>query len=305
MDKPSLLWGIDLGGTKIELAVLKDNSDYDVLWRNRVMTEGHLGYEKILENIGTIIHQAASDLGIYPGKIGMGTPGIENPENGLMKNCNTVVLNGKPLHRDLEEIFSIDFSLANDANCFALAEAQIGAVKTSQSQANLVFGVIMGTGVGGAIVHNGALISGKHGIAGEWGHHYLMETEEQCYCGRNGCTEQFISGPALERYYQAISGEKLSLKEVVQRYRNGSDKYAVETMNRLFNLFARGISNVINILDPDVIVLGGGLGNIDELYVHGVSLIKEHIFNDRMDTIFLKPKLGDSAGVFGAALLNK
>jgi predicted NBD/HSP70 family sugar kinase len=235
----------------------------------------------------------------------MGTPGIESPENGLMKNCNTVVLNGKPLKTDLESRYDIDFQLANDANCFALAEARLGVVAKTHPEAELVFGVIMGTGVGGAIVHKGSLINGKHGIAGEWGHHYLMDKEEACYCGKKGCTEQFIAGPALERFYQSISGKNKSLKEVVELYRMGKDQYATQTMERLFYLFAKGISNVINILDPDVVVLGGGLGNINELYTHGIPLIQNHIFNDQVETVFLKPKLGDSAGVFGAALLNE
>lgn len=305
MVKSRLLWGIDLGGTKIELVVLKDKQNLEIIWRDRIATEGHAGYEKILDNIGAVIHRASADIGAFPEDIGMGTPGIADITTGLIKNSNTVVLNGMPLRADLEAKYKLRFRLANDANCFALAEAKLGVVSTSAPEANLVFGVIMGTGVGGALVHNGTLIAGKHGIAGEWGHHYLKDTEEICYCGKSGCTEQFISGPALERYYQFISGEGLTLKEVVQRYRKGMDIFAIQTMDRLFNLFAKGISNVINILDPDVIVLGGGLGNIDELFSIGVPLIRKHIFNDQVDTLFLKPKLGDSAGVFGAALLVK
>lgn len=303
MGNSEVLWGIDLGGTKIELAVLKDSFSREVIWRNRIPTEAHAGYGRIIENIGRIIDEASTELGIRPVQIGMGTPGIEDPQSGLMKNCNTVVLNGMPLHTDLEAKYSIGFTLANDANCFALAEANIGAVSTEIPRAKMVFGVIMGTGVGGGIVYNGKLIQGKHGIAGEWGHHYLMDGEAPCYCGKKGCTEQFISGPATEKYYNSLGGEKLLLKEIVQRYRTGEDRFAILTMERLFDLFARGISNVINILDPDVIVLGGGLANIEELHTMGVPKVREHIFNDQLNTVFLKPKLGDSAGVFGAALL--
>lgn len=303
MNTKELLWGVDLGGTKIELVVLQTGLALNPIWRSRIPTEANLGYDHILNQIEEIIAIASKELGITPDQIGMGTPGVAVPSTGLMKNCNTLVLNGKPLQKDIESLTGIPFKIANDANCFALAEAKFGAVQDQMPNAEIVFGVIMGTGVGGGLVIHGNVINGLHGISGEWGHHYLVPDGHACYCGRKGCTEQYISGPATEAYYKELSGKSLKMELIVERAKNGDDIYAVKTIDRLCLLFARAISNVINILDPDAIILGGGLGNIDALYEKGVDQIKQHIFNDRVDTLFLKPKLGDSAGVFGAALL--
>ena len=296
------LWGIDLGGTKVEGVVLNADT-YEVITRTRIPTEKENGYEHIVGQIHKLVKLIEEETGIAPEKIGIGTPGAIDPSTQTLKNSNTVCLNHQPLKRDLESMLSLPVTMANDANCFALAEARMGIVPDIYPEAQVVFGVIMGTGVGGGIVINGQVINGKQGIAGEWGHSYLDDSGGKCYCGDIGCVERIISGPSLERYYKEISGQQARLPQIVQAHRDQSDPHASQTMERLLNFFGKGLSNVINILDPDVVVLGGGVGNIEELYKEGVAQVKEHIFNTRFETIIAKPKLGDSAGVFGAAFL--
>ena len=296
------LWGIDLGGTKVEGVVLNADT-YEVITRTRIPTEKENGYEHIVGQIHKLVKLIEEETGITPEKIGIGTPGAIDPSTQTLKNSNTVCLNHQPLKRDLESMLSLPVTMANDANCFALAEARMGIVPDIYPEAQVVFGVIMGTGVGGGIVINGQVINGKQGIAGEWGHSYLDDSGGKCYCGDIGCVERIISGPSLERYYKEISGQQARLPQIVQAHRDQSDPHASQTMERLLNFFGKGLSNVINILDPDVVVLGGGVGNIEELYKEGIAQVKEHIFNTRFETIIAKPKLGDSAGVFGAAFL--
>jgi fructokinase len=193
--------------------------------------------------------------------------------------------------------------MANDANCFALAETQWGVVRQQAPQSRLVFGIIMGTGVGGGIVVEGKIWNGRHGIAGEWGHNYLDESGGPCYCGKTGCVETVISGPATERYYESLTGQHLKLKEIDRRHREGGDPAATKTIDRLCHFFGKGISVITNLLDPDVIVVGGGVGNIEALYGKGLEELGRFIFNNRVEVPLLKPSLGDSAGVFGAAAL--
>ncbi|UBM60267.1 ROK family protein [Marinilongibacter aquaticus] len=297
------LWGVDLGGTKIEGIILVRDSG-ETLIRKRIPTEADQGYRHILSQINKLIDLLIEETGIHPEAIGFSTPGTLDPGSQTMKNCNTTCMNGQTMKKDLEELLNVRVELANDANCFALAEATMGIVPEKYPDAKVVFGVIMGTGVGGGVVVNGKLITGKHGIAGEWGHNILEDDGVDCYCGKQGCNENIFSGKALEKYYTKISGEKRSLKEVVQRYREGTDPHATATMKRLFHSFGRAIHYIINVLDPDVVVLGGGVSNIDEVYDEGVKEIENYIFNNRkVETVFLKPKLGDSAGVFGAVEL--
>jgi predicted NBD/HSP70 family sugar kinase len=301
MDTP--IWGIDLGGTKIEGVVLRHANSIDVIERLRVPTESEKGYPHIVSQIGKCVQLLKEKSGLTPNKIGIGTPGVLDPILQTMKNCNTTVLNGKPLLRDLQELFGIKISMANDANCFAYAEAKLGAVKTHFDNPEVVFGVIMGTGVGGGIVVNGKLLTGRQGIGGEWGHTYLDDSAGPCYCGNVGCVENLISGTALQNYYNTRSDTKRRLPDIVTRHLEGIDDLASETVERLLYFFGKGLANVIDIIDPDAIVLGGGVGNIDLLYTEGVERVKKFVFNNRLDTVFLRPKLGDSAGVFGAALL--
>lgn len=298
-----MLWGIDLGGTKIECAIIESATNLNVIHRKRIPTEAHLGYEHIISQVVKLIELVKEETGLIPTTLGIGTPGALEPSTNTMKNCNTTALNGRPFKTDLENALGFPIKIANDANCFALAEASLGAAKEKVPNAEVVFGVIMGTGVGGGIVVNGKVINGRHGIGGEWGHNFLDESGGKCYCGRIGCVETIISGPALERYYKSLTNKELKLKEIVSNYSQGNDEAATATLQRLVHFFGKAIAPLINIIDPDVIVIGGGVGNIDILYTEGVEEVKKYLFNKRLDTLFLKPVLGDSAGVFGATLL--
>lgn len=270
------------------------------IYRTRIDTEADQGYDHIIARIKHLVEGMASASGIaVPALIGIGTPGASEPATGLMKNCNTTALNGKPLPADLDKTLGTKVIVANDANCFALAEATLGAAKG----AGIVFGVIMGTGVGGGIVVNGHVLNGGQGIAGEWGHNELIPDGEKCYCGKLGCVETVLAGPSLQRFYKSLTGEPRTLKEIVQRV--DTDDAARATIDRLVEYFGKGISVVINILDPDVIVLGGGVGNVDVLYGEGIESTEKYVFNTQLRTKIVKPQLGDSAGVFGAAMLTR
>ena len=299
---PTAIWGIDLGGTKIEGVILPGTGDPQPILRTRLPTEADKGYQHIVTQIGVLVKRMAEESGLVPNRIGIGTPGVLDPVLQTMKNCNSTALNGNPLKADLENELGIPVVLANDANCFALAETHWGAVEQDVPDARLVFGIIMGTGVGGGIVHKGEIWEGKNGIAGEWGHIFLDESGGPCYCGRVGCVETILSGPALQRYYSKVSGLKKSLKEIVDASRQGEEA-AIQTMERLHLNFGKAVSIITNLLDPDVIVVGGGVGNIASIYTEGKASLEKHIFNNRLDTPVLAPKLGDSAGVFGAAAL--
>lgn len=297
------LWGIDMGGTKIEGVVLKNEAPYEVLYRNRIPTEKEKGFDHIIGRINKLVSMMKKETGLQPHRIGIGTPGNFDPSTGLHKNSNTTAINGQPFKKGLEDKLGLEIAMANDANCFAMAEAKMGAVPEHLDNPQVVFGVIMGTGVGGGIVVNGKVINGKQGIAGEWGHNFLDAAGGECYCGRIGCTETLLAGSHLEKYYKSLTGEQVKLKHIYENYKAGHDEAARRTIERLIHFFGKGIASIINVLDPDAIVLGGGVGNIDLLYTEGVDAARPHVFNPRLDTLFLKPKLGDSAGVFGAAFL--
>jgi fructokinase len=302
MNQP--LWGIDLGGTKVEGVILPATGDPTPIIRTRIDTEASLGYHHIISQIGKLVDEMKKQSGLEPAQIGFGTPGVLDPVLKTMKNCNSTALNGMPLKKDLEEKLNIPVLLANDANCFALAETHWGAVKQQVPGAKMVFGIILGTGVGGGIVMDEKIWTGCHGIGGEWGHNYLDESGGPCYCGKSGCVETVISGPALERYYEGIRGKKIRLKEIVARHLEGKDEEATQTIHRLCHFFGKAVSVVTNLLDPDVIVVGGGVGNIDAIYTQGLLSLKQFIFNNGVQVPIIKPVLGDSAGVFGAAALT-
>ena len=296
------LFGIDLGGTKIEGVVLTSKTDPSVMARLRVPTESEGGYQHVIEQIAKVVAALEKETGAKAPYLGIGTPGTHDPIVNLHKNSNTTCLNGQPFKFDLAKRLGIEVRMANDANCFAAAEAHIGAVREHfPNGAEVVFGVIMGTGVGGGLVVNDKVINGRQGIGGEWGHNFLDGSGGACYCGRSGCVETIISGPSLERFYKSLTGNPLKLRDIFSRLE--TDEAAQQTKARLVHYFGKAMGVIINILDPDVIVIGGGVGNISELYTEGVAEVAKNIFNNRLDTIFLKPKLGDSAGVFGAALL--
>ncbi|MGY3965933.1 ROK family protein [Aeromonas veronii] len=300
MSSKSLDWGIDLGGTKCECVVLEGD---EVLLRHRIPTGRAGGYEHMIGQIAKLVAECAEKIGQRPAVIGMGTPGARDPQTGLMKNCNTTELNGKPFKEDLERKLGVPVLIANDANCFALAETHLGAVHQHHPDAKVVFGIIMGTGVGSGIVINGRILNGHHGIAGEWGHNVLSPDGPECYCGKRGCVEALISGPALEAWYEAKAKRRLSLAQIAAA--TAHDHVAKLTIDRLHLLFGQALANVVNILDPDVIVIGGGVGNVQSLYSAGRQTILPFLFNPRFSAPIIAPALGDSAGVFGAALLAR
>jgi len=272
----------------------------EALYRLRRETGATLGYEHILSQIEGVISDLETASGFSrPSKFGIGTPGAIEPSTGLLKNSNTTCLNGRPIAQDLERLAGTQIFMANDANCFALAEAVIGA----GAGASVVFGVILGTGAGGGVVVNGRVLPGLHGIAGEWGHNPLCGEAHPCYCGRSGCIEGVLAGPSLERFYREQGGEAVRLPEISRRAQAG-EPLALQTLERLREKFAESIAAVINILDPDAIIIGGGVGNMALLYEDETrQAVLKHVFNKELRTRILKPTLGDSAGVFGAALL--
>jgi fructokinase len=293
----SLRLGIDLGGTKIEIVALAD--DGRELLRQRVATP-QSDYLAILSAIVSLVEQAESELG-QRGSVGIGIPGAESVGTGLINNANSTRLIGQPLRRDLQTLLQREVRLANDANCFALSEAIDGA----GMGAAVVFGVILGTGAGSGIVINGEVLVGANAIAGEWGHNRLAGDEKfwpRCYCGRNGCVETFLSGPALAADHQRINNVALSPSAINELATQG-DPACEATLQRYEARLARALACVINILDPDVVVLGGGLSNLDRLYDNVPQLWGEHIFSDHVVTRLLKNRHGDSSGVRGAAWL--
>jgi N-acetylglucosamine kinase len=295
------LYGIDLGGTKIEGAVIDPRRPDCALCRLRVPTESRRGYAHVIRQIVRLVAMLERKSGTKrPGWIGFGTPGVIDPATGVLKNSNTACLNGQPLREDLSAALGAEARVANDANCFALAEAMFGAGRNR----GVVVGLILGTGCGGGVVVDGRVLEGLHGIAGEWGHNPMRGERTPCYCGKSGCVETVISGPALERHYGNLTGRGARMPEIVLRAAKGEGA-ARATLRRLSSKFGEAIAAVINILDPDAVVIGGGVGNIDILYSEETRRnALRFVFNTELRTEFLRPSLGDSAGVFGAAMLS-
>ena len=284
--------GVDLGGTKIESVLI--DKDKNVLKRKRIQTPKN-NYHEIVNSIDSLVSELSHNISNF--SVGICTPGVISKKTGLIKNSNTQCLIGQPLKDDLEEKLDKQVLMENDANCFAVAESTFGAAK----QYDVVFGVIMGTGVGGGIVIDGDLHPGRNLIGGEWGHHTLYPDGNSCYCGKKGCVETYISGPALEKQWFQLTGESKNLSEIVSTLNNDVGQKWKSTFLENFGI---GLANVVDILDPDVIVLGGGLSNIDFLYTEGKESVYANVFSDFIDTPIIKNKLGDSAGVFGAAMLD-
>lgn len=289
--------GIDLGGTKIEGLVL-DAQDREV-FRHRIPTEREGGYEHILGNIAKVYRAMVEHIGGAPHTFGIGTPGALSVRTGLLKNSNTVCMNGKPVKQDLERLLGRPIAIQNDANCFAMAEAIDGAGRGK----DMVFGVIMGTGCGGGIVFKGQVWTGLQSIGGEWGHMSIDPNGPTCYCGTSGCVETFISGGGLQRRYAEWFGEKKTLREIEDDYLKGEHK-ATRLFDWFLPYFGRAMANLINILDPDIIVLGGGVSKMDCLYTRGVAEVAKRVFSDSLETPIVKHQIGDSAGVIGAALIG-
>lgn len=292
--------GIDLGGTKIELIAL-DADGAEVCRRREATPQGD--YWGTLETIRQLVLRAERERG-ETGSVGIGTPGAISRASGRLKNSNSVCLNGQPLIEDLERVLGRPVRMANDADCFALSEASDGAAAGRP----VVFGVILGTGVGGGIVVKGRLLQGPNAIAGEWGHNPLPwpQADElpgpECYCGKRGCIETFLSGPGLARDFLQHAGQSLTGVEILARAESG-DAEAELAFQRYEDRLARGLAHVINLLDPDAIVLGGGLSNCDRLYEEVPKRWGRYVFSDRVDTLLLPPRHGDSSGVRGAAWL--
>jgi len=292
--------GIDLGGTKIEVIAL-DEAGRKLL-RRRVATPAG-DYGATLDAVAALVADAERALG-GRASIGVATPGALSPASGLLRNSNSVCLNGKPLKQDLERHLAREIRIANDANCFALSEAVDGAGQG----AGVVFGVILGTGVGGGVIVNGHLLHGMNAVAGEWGHNPLPwpDHEERlgppCYCGKTGCIETFLSGPGLTRDHERRSGERLDPPQIVERAAEGNAGCEA-ALQRYEARLAKSLATVINLLDPDVIVLGGGLSNIARLYPRVPALWARWVFSDVVSTRLLRNRHGDSGGVRGAAWL--
>lgn len=296
----SIRIGIDLGGTKIEIIALDNQGQ--TLVRERLPTpQGD--YAATIKTIANLIHNIEQRLGTQ-GSVGIAMPGVLSPATGLVKNANSICLIGQPLDHDLSVVLDRPVKLSNDANCFTLSEAVDGAA----AGAAIVFGVIIGTGTGGGIAINQQVLTGINGIAGEWGHNSLpwIQMEElpgsPCYCGKQGCIETFLSGPGMMRDYQAVTGKSLSPPDIVI-LAEAEDKAAKACLSRYVDRLARGLASIINVLDPEVIVLGGGMSNIAQLYVDVPRLWGRYVFSDRVDTVLKPAKFGDSSGVRGAAWL--
>jgi fructokinase len=294
--------GIDLGGTKIEAIAL--SGDGEELLRKRVPTPAG-DYQAILNTIEVLVNEIESTFDMEA-RVGIGTPGAISPATGLLKNSNSVCMNAKPVYEDLCRILQRDIRMANDANCFALSEATDGAAAGEA----VVFGVIIGTGTGAGIVVNGHVLTGPNAIAGEWGHNPLPWPQDNerpgpsCYCGKHGCIETWLSGPGMSRDFLALSGNAPDARQIVELAMDG-DRDAELCLQNYEQRMARSLAHVINILDPDVIVLGGGMGNIKRLYSRVPELWKQYVFSDHVATRLVAPEFGDSSGVRGAAWLWK
>jgi fructokinase len=297
----ALALGIDLGGTKIEIIAL-DPSGGVLLRRRRESPRGD--YQQTLDAVAALVAETEAKLGAR-GTVGFGTPGAISPATGLMKNSNSTWLNGRPLDRDLAETLARPIAIANDADCFALSEATDGAAAGAAS----VFGVIIGTGTGGGLVIHGRLLAGPNAIAGEWGHNPLPwpRPEElpgpSCYCGLQGCLETWISGPGLARDHRQHTGAALAPPAILAAARAG-DAAAEATLRRYDDRLARGLAGVINLVDPEVIVLGGGLSQLERLYGAVPAIWARYVFSDTVRTRLVPPMHGDSSGVRGAAWLG-
>jgi fructokinase len=297
---PSLRLGVDLGGTKIEIVAL-DAGGVERLRRRVPTPQGD--YVATLAAVAGLVADAERTLGAR-GTVGIGTPGSIARATGLLRGSNSACLNGRPIQNDLEAALMRPVRISNDANCFALSEAADGA----GAQASVVFGAILGTGVGAGVVVHNRVLEGANGIAGEWGHNPLPWPQDDerpgpaCYCGRHGCIETFLSGPGLARDHARDTGEALAVPQIVARAANG-DAGCMAALARYEERLARALADVINLLDPDVIVLGGGLSNIDRLYVNVPRLWGGFAFCDRVDTRLVRHAHGDSSGVRGAAWL--
>lgn len=301
-DKPYRL-GIDLGGTKIE-AILLDAKNRSLI-RERISTprdpHAPTEYTKIRDTVHALIRDTLARVPDgQPCTIGVGIPGTINNHSGQVQNANTTGLIGHPFQQDLEQLLDRPIAMENDANCFTLAEARQGAANGF----HLVFGIIMGTGCGGGISIGKQIHNGRHRIGGEWGHFSVDPAGARCYCGNRGCIETKISGGGMARSFFERTGRRFSLEQITAGYRRG-DAACTIAFEQFLDDFGRCLGGLISVLDPDAVVLGGGVSNIDELYTRGVEQVRRYAFHEHVETPILKHQLGDSAGVIGAAWIGK
>ena len=288
--------GFDLGGTKVEGVILDQNGKE--IDRRRRPNGKENGYDFVIENIASLYKELIADLKGAPHTLGLCMPGSISKKTGLLKNCNIQFMNDRPFVQDLNKALGHNVAVQNDANCFAMAEAATGAGKGK----GMVFGVIIGTGCGGGLVIDGKVINGLSENTGEWGH-ATINYNGAPWTTVTGAVEAYISGTGIETQYKSTWGEELSTAEIVAQYRKGDDK-ASSIMNEFFEHFGISIANLIKFLDPDVIVLGGGVSNVDEIYTEGLERVKKYVFHNDLYTPIVKNQCGDSAGVLGAAYIG-
>jgi fructokinase len=289
--------GIDLGGTKIE-GVIIDNQ-YIEQYRVVTETQQELGYIHILDTTLRLYQEMFEQINGAHHSLGIGTPGSLSSDTGKLRFCNIVEMNGKTIKKDIEAQLNRKITLENDANCFALAEARIGAGKGYSN----IFGIVMGTGCGGGYITDGFIMQGRNRIAGEWGHMVYHPDGPSCYCGRSGCIERYLSGNGLENQYLEHTGKPLSVESIVKCAEAG-DRSATHIMEGFIHVFGASVASLIAIIDPDIIVLGGGLSNIEKIYTDGIKSVQQHLFSRDIETPIVINALGASSGVLGAALIS-
>ncbi|GAB3586629.1 ROK family protein [Hymenobacter daeguensis] len=296
------LWGCNLGNNTIEGVILQSAKVPEKLFSLQIPTESDLGYEHVLGRVKTLVEAMQTAAGYQATRLGLATPGTLVTRTGLLKNTNISCLEGQALAADLAALLSVETVVGNDANCLTLGETRLGVVAERFPEARIVFGILMDRGIGGGLVVNGHIVRGNNGITGEWGHIYLDPAEPHpCFCGKRGCIESILSLPALERFYKEICGMPRPLAEIEARAEAG-DQAARATLQRLTNFFGHALSILVNVLDPDVIVIGGQTSAIKRLYTEGPHVIASYVIDHHFETPVVQSGLGELAAALGAAL---
>jgi len=307
LEKQSSFWGLDIGGENIEGLVLasfsENNDNPKVLARMRVPTEQNEGYQHVLERLKLTFDIIKKQVGHSPHTIGVSVPGLVDIEHKVHKNCSVTCLNNKNLKKDLEQLLQVEVLIENDGNCLVLAETRLGIVKEKAPDAVNVFGAIMSTGVGGGWMLHHKLFRGKHHLAGEWGHTVISHTGKKCYCGKYGCLETFIGAPALQELYLKHTKQKANIKDIIQLSDALQSDARVEIVKHLVKYFSLAISNIVHLIDPEVIVIGGELCHFPELFEQGKEEIGQLIFDSKLQTTILKARFREGSSVYGAALI--
>ncbi|GAB3726265.1 ROK family protein [Hymenobacter agri] len=297
-------WGCDLGDACIRGVILKSAQEPEVIYSMQLPTESEQGYEHVLGRVKLVVSAMQAAAGYAPIHLGVATPGTLVPRTGLLKNTNVNCLENRPLAADLAAQLGVEITTCNDANCLALAETRAGVVAARYPDAKIVFGILMDRGIGGGLIMSGQVVRGNNGITGEWGHIYLNPAEPRpCFCGKRGCIESILSVPALERFYADICGTVRPLPEIIARVEAG-DTAARATLLRLTNFFGHALSILVNVLDPDVIVIGGLTSSVSQLYTEGPRVIASYVIDHHFETPVVRAELGEQSAAVGAALLR-